>query len=139
MCSVAVRHTASPAPPPVPLEGDDVEGLTAGALDGAGADDAGADDGARGGAVAVEVTVTVAVGGAAGWLDDAEPQAATSDAAATAPVSHAPRRARRDVLAAITRLAAPAQPVVVAVSADGTRARGRGYVGIACSFVRRYG
>jgi hypothetical protein len=149
MCSVAVRQAASPVPSPAPLEGAGLEGPVAGLPDGAdgAALDAGALDGtvagALDGAVAVAVTVTVGGGGAAGWPGDAEPQAATSDAEAAAPVSHATRRTRPDVLAAITRLAGPARPavvvasVVVAAWVVGTRAGGRGYVGIACSLVRR--
>jgi hypothetical protein len=80
----------------------------------------------------------VAVGAAAGWLDDAEPQAATRDVAATALVSQATRSARPRVLAAITRLA-PAEPAVCVLSVIGARAGEREDVDMECSFVRRKG
>jgi hypothetical protein len=111
MCSVAVRHAASP--PPVPPDGA-VAGEVA-ALD----------------ALGLAVTVTVAAGAASGWLRVVEPQAATSDDAATAPVSHATRRTWPAVLAAIARLAPRARLVVMVI---GARAEGREDVDMACSF-----
>jgi hypothetical protein len=117
------------------LPGGLLDGTAAGALDGAVAGDRVGDAGALDGADAV--TVTVAVGEAACWLDDAEPQAATIDVAANAPVSHVTRRALPCVLAATTRPTVPAQPVVV-LRVIGARA-GRLDVDIGCSFGRRYG
>jgi hypothetical protein len=119
------------------LPGGLLDGTAAGALDGAVAGDRVGDAGALDGADAVTVTVAVAVGEAACWLDDAEPQAATIDVAANAPVSHVTRRALLCVLAATTRPTVPAQPVVV-LRVIGARA-GRLDVDIGCSFGRRYG
>jgi hypothetical protein len=116
-----------------------LDGTAAGALEGAVAGDRVGDAEALDGADAVTVTVAVAVavGEAGCWLDDAEPQAATIDVAANAPVSHVTRRALPCVLAATTRPTVPAQPVVV-LRAIGARA-GRLDVDIGCSFGRRYG
>jgi hypothetical protein len=113
MCSVAVWHAA------VPFDGADCgcDGDVAGALDAGGLDGVVAEGwlGWAGDAGPLTVAVTVTVGWASGWLEDAEPQAATSDVAATAPTSSATRRGRRDVPAVMTRLAAPVQPVVTVV------------------------
>jgi hypothetical protein len=95
------------------------------------------------GAVAGAVTgavlgpaVTVVAGAVPGWLGVAEPHAATSEVAAATHVSHAIRRIRPAVLAAIVRLAPRARLVVMAI---GARAEGREDVDMACSFILRGG
>jgi hypothetical protein len=92
--SDAVRHTARPAAPEFAGDGD----AGAAEVDGeaAGADDAGAgalDGEVAGGWVPALDSLAPGVAVVAGWLGPAEPHAATSDAATTAPASHATRRA----------------------------------------------
>src|ERR1700761_4310997 len=142
MCSVAVRHTARP--PFVPPDGAGAWGVDravdGGPLDGAvdGCVDAGGDalDGAVDGEVAVldafRLAGTLVAGAAPGWLGVAEPQAARSDDAAAAAVSHAIRCAQPPVLAAIGRPAQRARRLLMVTVA-------RKNLDMACSSVCRDG